>query len=89
MRNLALTAAALALTALAACDDEPTCTQETLTAKTTELTTALTTLATTDATRAAEFTTRMTEIAAEAAGASDDIQAACDAVDQMLAELAG
>jgi hypothetical protein len=89
MRILALLAGVAALTALSACDEEATCTQETLTAKTTDLTTALSTLATTDAARATEVTTRMQEIATAAAANGADLQEACDALDAMLAEISG
>ncbi len=88
MKIRAIITIAAAVGFLAACDDKEECTQEIITAKSTELITKIQGMATSDPAKVAELAPKIQEIAtkAEAAGA-DDLQASCDALDEIMAEL--
>jgi hypothetical protein len=66
---------------LTACDDKPTCMND-LTAKMTEMATA-------DPTKMAALAPKMQEIAAaaQAAGAAEDAEGVCKAIDDLMAEI--
>jgi hypothetical protein len=80
---LVLTAAGF----LAACNSEEACTPELAQQKSTELTAKITELGTTDPAKLAELTPRLQELTTQAAAGGDDLNAACKAMDEMLAEL--
>ena len=75
---------------LTACDDKPACTEEVATQKMNDLTAKMTEMATSAPEKVAALAPKMTEIAAaaQAAGASNDTEAVCKAIDDMMAELA-
>ncbi len=86
-----MTPAFLALLAagfLAACNSEEVCTTELAQKKATDLSAKLTEVATTDPAKLAAMGPKVQELAAKAAGSGDDLQAACKAMDEMMAELA-
>jgi hypothetical protein len=81
--------AVMALGLLAACDDKPECTQETIAAKSTELTTKIQEMAATDPAKVAALLPKLQEIATQAAaGGEEDLEASCAALDGLMAELA-
>lgn len=85
-----ITSAILALAAtgfLAACNSEEVCTQELATQKATELTTKIQELAASDPAKLAELGPKVQELAAKASADGEDLQAACKAMDEMIAEL--
>lgn len=88
MRVLTLTLALATAGFLAACDDAPICTQETATAKATEVMTAMQALATSDPEKLAAMTPRLTEIQATLTAEGADLTAACAALDEIAAEIA-
>ncbi|MES2816529.1 MAG: hypothetical protein V4720_16635 [Pseudomonadota bacterium] len=85
-----ITSALLALAAtgfLAACNSEEVCTTELAQKKATYLMTRMQEVAATDAARLAELAPKVQELAANASAQGDDLQAACKAMDEMMAEL--
>lgn len=72
---------------LAACNGEETCTTELAQKKATDLSAKLTEVVTTDPTKLAELGPKVQELAAKASAQGDDLQAACKAMDEMMAEL--
>jgi predicted small secreted protein len=72
---------------LAACNSEEVCTAELAQKKAADLTAKLTEVATSDPAKLAEMGPKVQEMAAKAAGTGDDLQAACKAMDEMMAEL--
>jgi outer membrane murein-binding lipoprotein Lpp len=74
---------------LAACNEETaaTCTAETAQAKMGELATRMTELGTSDPARLEQFSGRAAELQTQFADVNADPQAACDAVDALMAEL--
>jgi hypothetical protein len=72
---------------LAACDPEETCTTELAQKKATDLTAKLTEVATANPAKLAELGPKIQELAAKANAEGDDLQAACKAMDDMMAEL--
>ncbi|MGL5009192.1 MAG: hypothetical protein ACRC6I_04880 [Paracoccaceae bacterium] len=80
--------AATALT-LAACNEEEVaaCTAETAQAKMADLTTKLTELGTSDPAKLEQFAGKAAELQTQFADTAADPQAACDAIDAMMAEL--
>ena len=72
---------------LSACEDEPTCTQESATTKATEVMTALQALATSNPEKLAEITPRLTEIQTGLTAEGADLTAACKALDGIQAEI--
>lgn len=87
--RIALTLASLAAVGfLAACNsEEAACTEEQAQQKLTELTTKLQEIGTADPAKLAEYGPKLTEMATQMAAAPDDLQAACKAMDDMMAEL--
>ena len=71
---------------LAACGEEG-CTNEEAMKKSTELTAKLQEMAATDPVKLAELAPKVQELATKASGTGDDLQAACKAMDEMMAEL--
>jgi hypothetical protein len=85
-----IASALLALAAtgfLAACNSEETCTTELAQKKATDLSAKLTEVATADPAKLAELGPKVQELAAKASAQGDDLQAACKAMDEMMAEL--
>jgi hypothetical protein len=92
---------AVAALALAACNEEEAatgedaaaeetaveCTAETAQAKMTELTTMMTELGTSDPAKLEQFSGRAAELQTQFADTAADPQAACDAIDALMAEL--
>lgn len=80
--------AATALT-LAACNEETAavCTAETAQAKMADLTARMTELGTSDPAKLEQFAGKAAELQTQFANPGDDPQAACDAIDAMMAEL--
>jgi allophanate hydrolase subunit 1 len=72
---------------LAACGDDNTCTQESATAKATEVMTAMQALATSNPEKLAEMTPRLTEIQATLTAEGADLAAACKALDDLQTEI--
>lgn len=72
---------------LSACQSEEVCTTELAQKKAADLSAKLTEVATTDPAKLAEMGPKVQELAAKAAGTGDDLQAACKAMDEMMAEL--
>lgn len=81
---LALTAAAL----LAGCTNEEPCSEEILQKKTEELMGKMMEVAFTQPEKIEALQSKMQDIGQRAQGTGNDLQAACKAVDEMLAELA-
>lgn len=81
-------AAVTALT-LAACNEEQAaaCTAETAQAKMADLTARVTELGTSDPARLEQISGRVAELQTQFADTAADPQAACDAIDAMMAEL--
>ena len=79
---------AFALT-LAACNEETTaaCTAETAQAKMTDLTSRMTELGTSDPAKLEQYSGKVAELQTQFANAGDDPQAACTAIDALLAQL--
>jgi hypothetical protein len=85
-----IASALLALAAagfLAACNSEETCTTELAQKKSTDLATKLQEVAAADPAKLAELAPKVQELATKAAAQGDDLQAACKAMDEMMAEL--
>lgn len=85
-----IASAIFALTAagfLAACNSEEVCTTELAQKKAADLSAKLTEVATTDPAKLAELAPKVQELAAKASATGDDLQAACKAMDEMMAEL--
>lgn len=85
-----ITSTILALAAtgfLAACNSEEVCTTELAQKKATDLMTKMQEIAATDAAKLAELAPKVQELAATASAQGDDLQAACKAMDEMMAEL--
>jgi ABC-type Fe3+-hydroxamate transport system substrate-binding protein len=72
---------------LTACTSEEACTNEDATKKAADLSAKLQEVATADPAKLAELAPKVQELAAQAAGTGDDLQAACKAMDEMMAEL--
>ena len=72
---------------LSACTSEETCTNELAQKKATDLATKMQDLATSDPMKLAELAPKVQDLAAKASAQGDDLQAACKAMDEMLAEL--
>lgn len=87
MRIVLNLAAITAIGFLAACNSEPSCTAEEAQKKVTELSAKVTEIGTTDPAKLAELTPKLTELSTKAAGTGDDLDAACKAIDEMMAEL--
>lgn len=80
---LALSAAGF----LAACNSEETCTNELAQKKATDLAAKMQEMAASDPAKLAELAPKVQELAAKASAQGDDLQAACKAMDEMMAEL--
>ncbi|WP_151719216.1 hypothetical protein [Gemmobacter serpentinus] len=88
MRKFTLVAAALAMTALAACKDETaTCTPEQAQAKLTEFMTLAQTAAASNPQKLTELTPKLTEVQQQLTANPNDTVAACKALDDMIAAL--
>jgi hypothetical protein len=87
LRHFALIAAAT-LT-LAACNEETAtaCTAETAQAKMADLTARITEIGTTDPAKLEQFSGRAAELQTQFADTAADPQAACDAIDALMAEM--
>jgi hypothetical protein len=86
--RFASTMLALAATGfLAACTSEEVCTTELAQKKATDLLTRMQEIAATDAARLVELAPKVQELATRASAQGDDLQAACKAMDEMMAEL--
>lgn len=86
--RIALNIAAItAIGLLAACNSEPSCTPEEAQKKVTELGAKVTEIGTTDPAKLAELTPKLQELSTKAAATGDDLDAACKAIDEMMAEL--
>jgi hypothetical protein len=72
---------------LAACNSEETCTEDLVKTKTEELTAKMTEVATANPEKMVTLAPKMQEIAEAAAAGGEDLQAACKAIDDMMAEL--
>jgi hypothetical protein len=72
---------------LSACNSEDTCTNEMAQQKAADLAAKMQEVAAADPARLAELAPRVQELAAQASASGDDLQAACEAMDEMLAEL--
>lgn len=88
MRVFTLTLAVATAGFLAGCDDAATCTQESATAKATEVMTAMQAMATSNPEKLAEMTPRLTEIQSTLTAEGADLTAACAALDEIAAEIA-
>jgi hypothetical protein len=89
MKLTSVLGAVMALSLLAACDDKPECTQETLTQKGQEFTAKITELSTTAPEKVAALMPKMQEVMTAAAAAGDgDLSASCAAMDALMVELA-
>lgn len=71
---------------LAACGDDG-CTNEEATKKAADLSAKLQEMAATDPAKLAELAPKVQELATKAAASGDDLQEACKAMDEMMAEL--
>lgn len=71
---------------LAACGDDG-CTNEEATKKATDLAAKLQEMAATDPAKLAELAPKVQELATKASASGDDLQEACKAMDEMMAEL--
>ena len=80
-------AALAAIGFLAACNSETACTTEDAARKSADLSAKLQEMAATDPAKLAELAPKVQEMATKAAGSSDDLQASCKAMDEMMAEL--
>jgi hypothetical protein len=89
MTSLKLVLVAVAALALTACNEEAqvACTAETAQAKMAELTTRMTELGTTDPARLEQFSGKAAELQTQFADTAADPQAACDAIDALMAEM--
>lgn len=86
--RIATTLLALAATGfLAACNSEEACTTELAQKKAADLSAKMTEIATADPAKLAELAPKVQELAAKASAQGDDLQAACKAMDDMMAEL--
>lgn len=86
--RFASTILALAATGfLAACNSEEACTNELAQKKAADLATKMQEVAATDPAKLAELAPKVQELAAKASAQGDDLQAACKALDEMMAEL--
>ncbi|MCU0826072.1 MAG: hypothetical protein MUE52_01375 [Tabrizicola sp.] len=72
---------------LAACNSEETCTNELAQKKATDLATKMQEVAAADPAKLAELAPKVQELATKASAQGDDLQAACKAIDEMMAEL--
>lgn len=85
-----IASAILALAAagfLAACNSEETCTTELAQKKATDLAAKMQEVAAADPAKLADLAPKVQELAAKASAQGDDLQAACKAIDEMMAEL--
>lgn len=73
---------------LSACNQEVACTNEVAQQKATDLAARMTELGTSDPAKLAALAPKVQELAAKASAEGDDFQAACKAMDDMMAELA-
>ncbi len=87
MKRTPVLGALLALGLLAACDDKPECTQETIAQKSTELTTKIQEIGATDPAKVAALLPKLQEISTSAAADGSDLEASCAALDELMAEL--
>jgi hypothetical protein len=87
MNMLKLIATLAVMATLAACGDKDTCTQEVATQKATDLMTTVQGLAASDPSKLAALAPKMQELQAKLAGAGDDPEAVCAAIDEIQAEL--
>jgi hypothetical protein len=78
--------AATALT-LAACNEEAACTAETAQAKMADMTAMMTELGTSDPAKLEQFSGKAAELQTQFASVGDNPQAACDAIDALMAEM--
>lgn len=74
---------------LAACNEETAaaCTTETAQAKMADLTARITEIGTTDPAKLEQFSGRVAELQTQFADTADDPQAACTAIDALMAEM--
>lgn len=72
---------------LAACNSEETCTNELAQQKATDLAAKMQEVAASDPAKLAELAPKVQELAAKASAQGEDLQAACKAMDEMMAEL--
>jgi hypothetical protein len=83
-----IVAAAFAFGLLTACDDKPECTKEVIETKSAEMMKKLEEVVTKDPAKLASIGPKIQEIATKAAAAGEaDLQASCDAIDGIMAEL--
>jgi hypothetical protein len=87
MRLIPAIAALAAAGVLAACDEKASCTPEVAQQKAAELTARMTEVGTTDPAKLAELGPKIQELATKAQAGGDDLDAACKAIDEMMAEL--
>jgi hypothetical protein len=85
MPSALLTLAAIG--ALAACTGEEVCTSELARQKAADLAARMQVVAAADPGRLVDLAPRVQELAAKASAQGDDLQAACRAMDELLAEL--
>jgi hypothetical protein len=89
MKLIPLIAALATVGLLAACDDKPVCTKADVEKKATDLMTKIQEVGTADPAKMAELLPKIQEISTKAAAAGEeDLQASCDAIDEIMAELA-
>jgi hypothetical protein len=87
MRILSTVLALAAVGFLSACNNEDGCTNEMAQKKATDLAAKLQEVAAADPAKLAELAPKVQELAAKASATGDDLQAACKAMDEMMAEL--
>ena len=87
MRIFTATLALAATCFLAACNSEETCTNEMAQKKATDLAAKMQQIAASDPAKLAELAPKVQELAAKASAQGEDLQAACKAMDEMMAEL--
>lgn len=87
MRFAPLLLAIAATGFLSACNGEETCTNDLARKKATDLAAKLQEFATSDPVKLAELAPRVQELSARTSAEGDDLQAACRAMDEMMAEL--
>ncbi len=88
MTFMPVLAALTAFGLLTACDGKPECTQELVIEKTTDLMTKIQQLGTSDPAKMVALLPKIQDITTQAAAAGEgDLQASCDAIDDIMAEL--
>ena len=87
MTIMKLTLVMATVLTLAGCNEQAACTAETAQAKMTDLTTMMTELGTSDPAKLEQFSGKAAELQTKFASVGDDPQAACDAIDALMAEM--